>query len=164
MARENRPSQKEFSSSNHQFSGDMLVWSPQMGTPRKLTCSSQWNFLLKWSLFRWHSFIFGWVPPWSLTVCPWKVSFPIGKACLFFRGQLLVLGRVNSMVNKSPKDRVVGPLPNGLFWLINLGSLPNHLLTGKIHPGKLTSIPEWKSLVGSGVFPIEIVPFLGDIR
>ena len=46
------------------------------------------------------------------------------------------------MVNKSPKDRVVGPLPNGLFWLINWGSLPNHLLTGKIHPGKLTSIPE----------------------
>ncbi len=31
------------------------------------------------------------------------------------------------MVNKSPKDRVVGPLPNGL----NRGD-PNHLLTGMI--------------------------------
>ena len=31
------------------------------------------------------------------------------------------------MVGKSPKDRVVGPLPNGrTFWLIN-GDDPNHL-------------------------------------
>ncbi len=32
---------------------------------------------------------------------------------------------------KSPKDRVVGPLPNGHSWLINGGD-PNHLLTGMI--------------------------------
>ena len=32
---------------------------------------------------------------------------------------------------KSPKDRVVGPLPNGHSWLINAGD-PNHLLTGMI--------------------------------
>ncbi len=30
--------------------------------------------------------------------------------------------------HKSPKDRVVGPLPNGNSWLINGGD-PNHLLT-----------------------------------
>ena len=35
-------------------------------------------------------------------------------------------------VNKSPQDRVVGPLPNGLYkWLINGGD-PNHLLSGMI--------------------------------
>ena len=32
---------------------------------------------------------------------------------------------------KSPKDQVVGPLPNGLFWLINRGD-PNYLVTGMI--------------------------------
>ena len=32
-----------------------------------------------------------------------------------------------TMVNKSPKDRVVGPLPNGHSWLINGGD-PNHLV------------------------------------
>ena len=32
---------------------------------------------------------------------------------------------------KSPKDRVVGPLPNGHSWLINGGD-PNHLLPGMI--------------------------------
>ena len=38
------------------------------------------------------------------------------------------------MVNKSPKDRVVGPFPNSLYgfiWLMNGGD-PNHLLTGMI--------------------------------
>ena len=37
-----------------------------------------------------------------------------------------------TMVSKSPKDRVVGPLPNGrTSWLINRVD-PNHLLTGMI--------------------------------
>ena len=35
---------------------------------------------------------------------------------------------VISMVSKSPKDRVVGPLPNDHSWLINAGD-PNHLIT-----------------------------------
>ena len=35
------------------------------------------------------------------------------------------------MVGKSPKDRLVGPLPNGrTLWLVNGGPHPNHLLTG----------------------------------
>ena len=37
----------------------------------------------------------------------------------------------SKVVRKSPKDRVVGPLSNGLLWLIN-GSDPDHLLTGMI--------------------------------
>ena len=42
---------------------------------------------------------------------------------------------VNShvMVRKSPKDRVVGPLPNGrTSWLINGGD-PNYLLLGSLY-------------------------------
>ena len=39
------------------------------------------------------------------------------------------------MVDKSPKDRVVGPLPHGrTLWLVNTGD-PNYLLTG---PKQLT--------------------------
>ena len=37
----------------------------------------------------------------------------------------------NHGFHKSPKDGVVGPLPNGLSWLINGGD-PNHLLSGMI--------------------------------
>ena len=36
------------------------------------------------------------------------------------------------MVSKSPKDRVVGPLPNGRFMPYKWGAHPNHLLSGMI--------------------------------
>ena len=35
------------------------------------------------------------------------------------------------VVSKSPKDRVVGPLPNGLFYGLQM-DVPNYLLTGMI--------------------------------
>ena len=48
------------------------------------------------------------------------------------------------MVNKSPKDRVVGPLPNGHSWFID-GSDPNHLRNGMVlqiyTPTKFNSSP-----------------------
>ena len=48
------------------------------------------------------------------------------------------------MVNKSPKDQVLGPLPNGYSWRINGGD-PNHLLAIMGWSSKCTS-PQ----VGSG--------------
>ena len=61
----------------------------------------------------------------------WMIpSLYIGNGCFtkhpFFNGCLVFQVVNNHGDCKSPKDRVVGPLPNGHSWLINGGD-PNHL-------------------------------------
>ena len=53
---------------------------------------------------------------------------------LLLKGKLGGSSQWVSVVDKSPKDRVVGPFPNSLYGFICLinGGDPNHLLTGMI--------------------------------
>ena len=67
-------------------------------------------------LASWRTFTIRAMKPWLFRVYTWIIIPGLGYV-------------VNSHGDhKSPKDRVVGPLPNGNSWLINGGD-PNHLLT-----------------------------------